>query len=44
MTEIDAPRSLFSKFLLLLGILPPEGFDLGVGFSPDGLSVGECES
>ena len=38
------PEVTFQKFPLPLGILPPWWFDLGVGFSPDGLSIGENES
>ena len=34
----------FQKFPLPLGILPPERFDRGVGFSLDGLLIGEGES
>ena len=38
------PKVTFQEFLLPLGTLPPSWFDAGVGFSPDGLSIGESES
>ena len=38
------PEVTFQKFSLPLGILPPKWFDLGVGFSSDGLSIWESES
>ena len=40
----QCPEVTFQKFPLPLGILPLQRFDLGVGFSPDGLSIGESES
>ena len=38
------PKVTFQEFPLPLGILPPYWFDLGVGFSLDGLLIWESES